>query len=1749
MKNVLRSFLLAILVLAVPSALEPSGGTRPDTTPASTGTKAPSDASTIRPKAANRMTAPAQRPTPREAYGKLPMQFEENRGQTDSQVKYLARGRGYIFFVTPQETVLAFRGATQAAGRADLQGRPASRPAGFATPQAERSETVLRFVLEGANTKPRIEGAGRLPSISNYFIGNDPAKWRTNIPNYAKIVERNVYPGIDAAYYGKEGRLESDFIVAPGRNPGAIRLKITGALKAEVNSSGDLVLATAAGDVKLEKPVLYQMLNGSRREVEGAFRLLSENEAGFTAGPYDHRLPLVIDPTLSYSTYLGGSGNSSGFVSAIAVDSAGEAYVTGDTTATDFPLQNPEQGAPGAPGATTAFVTKFSASGTSLVYSTYLGGSGSDRGMGIAVDAAGEAYITGGTQSSDFPRTTPTSPGLNGIEDAFVTKLSASGAALVFSFYLGGELDDFGRAIAVDSAGNAYVTGFTDSMMFPVTGGVIQTTLNGSTSAFATKVSAAGTVTWSTYLGGNNSDQGAAVAVDGSGNVYLAGFTDSSTFPTKSPIQANLGSPSAENAFITELNPTATALVYSTYLGGSFGDTASGIAVDASGNTIIVGSSGSPDFPTLGSLQGHDNLDDLFVAKIAPGGASLVFATLFGDSSGSTSANAVALDSSGNIYVTGRTNALFFPTLNPLQATTQAGHFTSGFSDDGTAFVVEFKSDGSDYLFSTFLGGSQDVNPNEGYIDEGFGIAVDATGNIYLAGISETADFPTVNPFQGTLLSVQSNGFVAKISPATPAGPQVFPATLNLGSPFNGGPSTRSQIVTIANGTNTLNFTGFTFAGANPGDFSEADSCGPTLLPHVVCTVVVTATPSALGARSATLQINDSDVSSPQVISLTATGTASPPPPTGTLTISPMPSLPAFGPQELSTPSATQTITVSNTGTTVVNFNFSTIGTDPSDFNVFGTGTTCNGTLAGGANCAVAVFFEPTAVGSRTASANFTGNFTGSPASVGLSGTGTPNQAMLNPTFLNFSNQVVNTTSAAQTITLTNTSTTAPLTSIVISPPGAPFAIATNTCGASLAPSASCNLGITFTPTTAGFTSGSFIRVTSSDPVPSVLAFLSGNGLNPAATLAPLNVTILPFARQAVGTTSPAQDLILQNIGNTALVFTATITGANPTDFGESDLCSATIPPGGFCFVSVTFTPGALGGRAATLTFNSTTTGATGVPQAVMLSGTGVTATTAAVAPTSLLFPNEPVDSTSPPQLVTFSNTGNRQLSISSVSIGGANPTDFQFTFVSNGAATIGCSGGFSGAIYNPDVACPISFTFTPTANGPRSATFTIVDSASNSPQTVLLQGMGGNGPAVMLAPVAVAFGTVTQGTTSSPMVVTLTNTGTSPLMFAAAPGLSGTNAADFGITATTCAVATPVAASGGSCTVTLTFTPSTVNIVENATLTFADNATPATQTVPLSGTGTTAPAPAVTFSPTSVAFGAVNVGTPSTPVVVTLTNSGTAALTIVGITITGANAADFMQTNNCPTATAPLAAGAACMITLTFTPAAAGNEAAILQVADNAAGSPQMVPLSGTGSSTAAGFTFTAMTPGNGGIGTNVSILPGDTAVFTLVLQPNPGFIGPIAVACVSTIPFTIATASPAMINVTTTPSPPFTIMCTLQTNCVPSLVGPRDNGPRSGPWGAPVGTTVEAMSAIALLIVLLMALLLRRAQRPWAVRLAPALLLVLLLMTWTACVHNDPPVIPNAPTTPAGVYQIQVVATAPGGVKQTVSLTVHVI
>jgi len=757
--------------------------------------------------------------------------------------------------------------------------------------------------LAGANPQAKVSGLDELPGKSNYFVGNDPRKWRTNVPTYPKVRYEGVYPGVDLVYYGNQGRLEYDFVIAPGANPSPITLDVGAGLvpargrpqgaPLRVAENGDLVVQAEGGEVRFHKPVVYQPLadSGFRglglgvsnpKSIDGKYVLKGSNQVTFEVASYDRKKPLVIDPVLIYSTYLGGSDFD--FGNGIAVDAAGNAYVTGSTCSTDFPTTS---GAfqTSLVGFANAFVTKLNAPGSALVYSTYLGGSGGfsgyctsqigDAGFGVAVDGSGNAYITGSTRSSDFPVTSGAFQTSLAGYNVFVTKLSPTGSALIYSTYLGGVGVDSGSGIALGSSGNAYVTGSTNSQDFPTTSGAVQTSLGTPTgnNSFVAKLSADGSaLIYSTYLGGNTFDSASGIAVDAAGNAYVAGYTQSNNFPTtpgafQTSLTTKLYPPSLffETAFVSKLNAAGSGLVYSTYLGGSGGDLGGAIAVDASGNAYVTGSTASTDFPvTPGAFQTSPANccvfpfpGDAFVTKLNPTGSALVYSTYLGGGSYDLGSR-IALDVSNNAYVTGITFSTDFPTMNPFQPVCSD-------SCSGDTFVTKLNAAGSALVYSTFLGTNSSV-----MMGPFGGIAVDPFGNAYLAGLTGSLDFPTVSSFQPNFGGGFSDAFVAKISPLNAPGVGLNAQTVSFSAAVG---TSVSQSLTLRS-VGSQNLVLRRILALEPRVvFAQTNTCAGTMSPGDSCTIMVTFTPKRVGVQRGFLLIVDNAYPRPATLfRMTGTG-------------------------------------------------------------------------------------------------------------------------------------------------------------------------------------------------------------------------------------------------------------------------------------------------------------------------------------------------------------------------------------------------------------------------------------------------------------------------------------------------------------------------------------------------------------------------------------------------------------------------------------------------------------------------------------------------------------------------------------------------------------------------------------------------------------------------------------------------------------------------------------------------------------
>jgi hypothetical protein len=679
--------------------------------------------------AATGTAADAQRaPTPQD-FGRVPLSFEANVGQTASRVDYLAHTGSGTVFLTPTAAVFAMQERSAVSGQ-----RSAGLP--ITTPEVRSTHpgVALYMDLVGANPGARPVGQEPQPGKVNYLIGNDASRWHSNIPTFGRVGYPNIYPGMSLAYYGGPGGLEYDFSVAPGADPHAIALKFDGAGGIELDAQGDLVLHTTAGDMVQHAPVVYQEANGGRQPVAGRFDLNS-GLVRFDVGAYDHSRPLVIDPlVLGYSTFLGGSAQDAGL--GLAADGKGAAYVTGTTDSINFPT---------TPGAfdtalnvsPDAFVVKLNAAGSAPVYGTYLGGSGFDEGYGLAVDSAGSAYVAGYTNSANFPTTTHFGPSGGA---AFVTKLTPTGAGLVYSAVIGG---GYAAAVSLDSAANAYLTGAAASS-FPTTPGAFETTPNGGSDVFVTKLNAAGSVlAYSTFVGGVRNDYGYGIAVDAAHNVYVTGQTESHDFPTMpGGFQRGFaGGPT--DAFVVKLNSAGSALVYANFLGGTWDDGGAGIAVDSAGYAYVAGSTSSTDFPS--TVHFGNGYYGPFVTKVNPTGTELVYSATF---AGGGDGTAIALDGAGNAYMTGDTS-FDFPTTSDA--------FDGSFNGDYDAFLTKLNAAGSALIYSTYIGGSNS--------EIGSGIAVDASGNVYLAGSTSSANFPTTpGAFKQRNRNGDVDGFVTKFA-------------------------------------------------------------------------------------------------------------------------------------------------------------------------------------------------------------------------------------------------------------------------------------------------------------------------------------------------------------------------------------------------------------------------------------------------------------------------------------------------------------------------------------------------------------------------------------------------------------------------------------------------------------------------------------------------------------------------------------------------------------------------------------------------------------------------------------------------------------------------------------------------------------------------------------------------------------------------------------------------------------------------
>jgi hypothetical protein len=1285
----------------------------------------------------------------------MPLTFEANVGQADPQIAFLARGPHLSTFLTRSGIeVEPRRTGDKHAAQRRLQiefTRAASGP-------AQTSGVIKTDAIIWNGIEP-------LRAQSNYFIGRNSAHWHTHVPHYARAKASSIFPGVDIVAYGSavadrnENHLEFDLQIAPGADASNLRIKISGADNLRLSSAGDLLmrLADKIDDQQLvmHKPALYEEevpgreleRDGAatsplseRSPVDGAYLLEPDGSVAFRIARRNPHATLVIDPSLSvvYSTFLGGAGEDT--ANSIAADSSGKLYIGGTTTsASTFPESVTKTVGPGG-GATDFFVAKIdpTASGpNSLLYLTFLGGSGSETGGMIAVDSSGDVAITGTTTSTDFP-VTDGSTRTTGPNDIAVAELGPTGGTLVYSTLFGGSGSESTQnpgGIALDQAGDIFVVSDTTSPDLQVTTGALQAANGGGLSdgflAIFRPVVTAPTphLKYCTYLGINARVGVAGVAVDAGGNAYIAGFTSNpgTTFPTLNGYQTSYaGDPF--DAFVIKIRPSGTGasdLAYGTFLGGAGRDEALSIAVGAAmpATAYVTGTTRSANFPTNGTnaaaqsnLKGIANAFFSAIAQDATTGmTSLLYSTYLGGTQ-TDSGLGVAAVAPNAVYIAGRTTSWDFPWLDNFQP----------FAGNEDAFVAKLDPTAAgamSLIYVTPLAGAAPTGDTA--VTDGNAITADTSGQVYVAGRSTASDLPRAgslgNGFQVICSSCQelpavADAFVLAFQESAASAPSVSFTTLNMnfGAQSVGAQNIPPLFSALINtGDAPLNVSTIAVSGPDSSSFSlvGSDSCiGTALPPRATCSFEVNFSPTAVGPAAAFVTVTDNAPGSPQVLAVLGLGS-------GALAVPSTTSI-SFGNQPLGSTSGAQAITILNEGNQPLQFaNLTFAGPDKSQFALQFSSCGSN-SVPGGGSCSINVVFAPLGVGSYQAEIDVidnSGGLAGAKQVIALSGTGVAAAptANLSPASLTFGTLAVGTTSGPQAITLRNLGSAAlTLSQITFTGPDvASFGVAASgttcpTVGGTVAIGSACTVQIDFAPQTTGSKSASVNFVDNASGSPQSIS-LSGIAIAPTLQISP---TALNFAPQSIETASPPQTITLSNPGTSPVTFNPinpiSVAGANASDFNELNNCPSVLGINASCQVSVTFKPVAAGNRTASVLVSDN---ASGNSHSVPLAGTA-TQPSVSISPSSLNFASQLVGTGSQPVVLTVTNSGTGALIIGSVSFSGANAADFLEKDT--------CKGTLA-----PTVACVINVTFVPIAVGARNAVLVLADNGPDTPQSVPLAG------------------------------------------------------------------------------------------------------------------------------------------------------------------------------------------------------------------------------------------------------------------------------------------------------------------------------------------------------------------------------------------------------------------------------------------
>jgi hypothetical protein len=1283
----------------------------------------------------------------------LPITLEENVGQADPRVEFIARGKGITALLTGDGIEFAANGRREKGSAESIKLRVVELQG--SSHRVERTTNKIEW-----------RGSQRLRSESNYFLGNDPRHWHTHVPNFERAESTDVVPGIGLVLYGSEDKIEYDLHVSPGANLNRVRLAINGASSMRVNSRGDLLLGLSGKEIIMGKPAIYSLADSGQRaariSIDGGYVLERDGMVSFRVGPHDPRSMLVIDPSLSitYSTFLGGTGDDS--ARSIALDNTGKLLVAGTTTsAATFIAGAGSKVGPG--GAADFFIAKIDptmAGANSLIYLTFLGGSGDESGGQLAVDGAGNAAIMGTTNSPDFP-VTDGSKRTSGANNLVVAEIAPTGASLVFSTLFGGNGAVATRnpgGIAIDKSSNVFVSSDTTSTDLTTTPNAWRAAYGGGVSDGFLAVFRPGAsphLNYCTYLGINAFVGIGGVAVDAGGNAYVAGFTSNpgASFSAVNAFQSSFGG-DPYDAFIMKIRPSGTGaadLAYGTFLGGSDLDQALAVTVGTAmpATAYVTGTTQSKNFPMNGakvgpqsSLKGTANAFLAAVAQDVNGMTSLAYSTYLGGSQ-TDAGSSVAFAAPNAVYVSGTMTSFDYVWLNNLQP-------FSGATDAFLAKLDTTASGSASLIYASPLNGT--APPGVAAISEGNSIVSDGAGHVFIAGSTTAGDFPHAgtqgNGLQQVCASCQqtpplADAFVVAIQEGTASLPSVsfVPGRINFGSQTLGNQNIPPFLAGILNtGTIPLNVSTLTISGSNAADFAlttvAACMTAPIQPGAPPCQFEVTFTPRSVGPEQAFLVFSDDAPGTTQSLEMDAIGQG----PLAVLT----PTTVNFGSQPAGTVSKGISVTLTNVGNQPLTITSQQLtGPDAAQFKKVNFTCAANAVVQPQSSCDFGVEFAPQGTGPYQAGLQVvddSGNLQGTQQLVPLSGLGTtpaPVAALL-PSQLSFGSQAIGTASASQTLSLTNTGSTAlTINSIALTGAdasnfliGPPANGSCPTTGGTLAIGASCTLALQFAPLSGGNKSA---KVTFADNAPGSpqAVPLAGVALAPAIQISPAS---LNFGIQTLGTSSAPLAVTLTNTGSGPLgVGVLSVIGADPGDFKLLGNCPPSLGNGQSCALTVTFLPRAAGTRTASVLIQDN---APGNPQSIPLAGSGAVAGVG-LSPSSILnFDPQSVGTSSNAVPVVVTNTGTGQLMITSITIAGTNAADFSQT--NNCASAIA-----------PGLTCTVQLIFTPACIiGPtvRTATLLLADNAPGASQSLPLSGTASGDFCIAPAPGGSMSATVVQG-------------------------------------------------------------------------------------------------------------------------------------------------------------------------------------------------------------------------------------------------------------------------------------------------------------------------------------------------------------------------------------------------------------------